>query len=497
MTDEIRSAVLRIYGSRCISQLTNRWLQFCVPMMFITMWNDTFLPTAMLAFATYTSHFFILPYCGAMLDVAHRRSAASILITMKSLCNAGALLALYFVSYLFEMKETVDPEFTKGYVGFAICCILMIVGEAAEESWTLSLEKNWVVLLVENDEKKMTEINVTIRRIDLGCLTVAPLSFGLLLQALQDPSRQIEAGTLIMGLLFVLSWIPEMRLVQSAYDACTLLQHKDDEVIHTSAKALVKANSNIFAVLLGSWSKYTSHRVFGASFAYAMIYFTVLDGGSVMLSFLKWSGVSETVIGLSRGVGAGMGLAGSALFVPVKRHFGESLERTGIFSIWGFWLTLVPVGIAAAAAAGDNSTGGGNRIFGYTLVTCVAAARLWLWLFDLDHTLIMQVYPGDGERAELNGAQSALYRVFWLLLSIVCLIVSDPSKFRSLVFLSLAVVGSASLIFTVWALRVRVSPSSCGPSPPPTDETTANIPAIPLELTDSPRHEQVNFELAP
>lgn len=140
--DEVTGRAMRcIYASRCISQMTNRLLQFCLPMMFITMWSNTFLPTAILAFTTYTTHFFVLPYCGAILDVAHRRKAASILISIKSLCNAGALLALYF-SYAVEMNETVDPDFTTGYLGFTVCCVLCIIGESAEESWTLSLEKN-------------------------------------------------------------------------------------------------------------------------------------------------------------------------------------------------------------------------------------------------------------------------------------------------------------------------------------------------------------------
>jgi hypothetical protein len=139
-----------------------------------------------------------------------------------------------------------------------------------------------------------------------------------------------------------------------------------------------------------------------------------------------------------------MGLLGSALFVPVKDALGGGLERTGVVSMWLFWAILSPIGFVAITTSGSQT-------LGYTLVVCVALSRSALWLFDLDHTLIMQAYLEDGERAELNGAQSALYRVFWLLLSMVCMIASDPRQFWRLAELSLVVVAVASIIFSLWA----------------------------------------------
>jgi hypothetical protein len=207
------------------------------------------------------------------------------------------------------------------------------------------------------------------------------------------------------------------------------------------------AAQNALVVLFRSWGKYVRHRVFWASFSYSMIYFTVLDGGSIMASFLKWAGIPEGIIGLTRGVGALMGLLGSALFVTV-RHLLGTLERTGTTSIWLFWLTLLPVSVAAGFV-NDVTT------FGYVVMVCVAAARCSLWLFDLDHTLIMQVYIADGERAELNSTQSALYRVFWVLLSVVAMILSQPQQFRILALMSLAVVGTSAGVFGLWASRQR------------------------------------------
>lgn len=480
MMAEFDLAARCIYGSRLASQFTNRLLQFVIPMMFITLWTDTFLPTALLAFSTYTTHFLVLPYCGALMDTAHRRRAATMLISIKSMCNAGALLALY-AAYHIEMDGSTQPDFTSGHKGFALCCVLSIIGETAEESWTLSLERNWVVIMSNSDEHLMTRLNIAIRRIDLGCLTVAPLAFGVVLQLCsQSVALQITVGTLVTGMIFLVAWLPEMKLAQRAYDTCALLHHQDGDGSELSTRQLMASKKNVVSVLIGSWSRYTSHHVFWASFAYSMIYFTVLDGGSFMLAFLKWAGVSDSVIGLSRGVGAAMGLLGSALFVPVKRSLGGGLERTGVVSIWLFWIILLPTGVAALSTTSSLT-------LGYVLVVCVALSRSALWLFDLDHTLIMQAYLNDGERAELNGAQSALYRVFWLLLSIVCMIFSDPRQFWRLAELSMVVVATAAIIFSVWAR---------GSSGSPVQQAATQMTPTGHSLSEEPRSPDCDVDLS-
>lgn len=537
-----QSTRIRLYSSRVISQFLNRLFTFTQPLLFILIWTDTFFPTALLSFATYLTHFFVLPYIGVVLDSTdtRRRRSATQLILTKCLCNAGSLLALYGAYRVELNSQSVSTLQQGGLVGYAVSVLLSIVGECAEESWTIAFERTWLVLLTtsasrgataEEDEsspttttatlsvaeqeahqanqkklaeEELTHLNVTVRRVDLLCLTVAPLLFGLLLQFVEVKQSQIVLGAIGISALFLVLMVPEMKCVWAVYDQSPSLwdrvtienrspKKKASSVSFAEAAeqpaqtpppsaAATTKKPNVLEVLVGSWNKYVHHPVFLASFAYSLLYFTVLDGGSVMLSYLLWSGVPESLLGLMRGAGALLGLLGSAMFVPAKRCFGGSLERTGIASVWAFWLNLLPLGILGAGLILQHPGGivglldpmlstnvseseqSSTKWFGLALLVVVASSRCMLWLFDLDHTMIMQLYVEDGERSEINGAQSALYRVFWLLLSIATMILSHPHQFPLLAMISIGSVLGSACLFTKWALQRHSAPATASRS---------------------------------
>ena len=86
-----------ICASRVLSEFSKRIYTFLLPMLFITIWSQTFLPTAVLAFATYGTLFLILPMCGPILDRANRLRCATVLIIAKSIFNATTCLFLYYL----------------------------------------------------------------------------------------------------------------------------------------------------------------------------------------------------------------------------------------------------------------------------------------------------------------------------------------------------------------------------------------------------------------
>eukprot|EP00759_Apiculatamorpha_spiralis_P018392 PhF_6_TR24801/c0_g1_i1/m.34118/K14685/SLC40A1, FPN1; solute carrier family 40 (iron-regulated transporter), member 1 len=287
-----------LYASRVFSQIGNRLFQFVLPMTFIVMWSDTFMPTAIMSFSAYIVHFFVLPFCGNVLDTSNKIVSATVLIIAKNVFFAAACFSLNICFYS-ELGDEPIPQFTKGYVGFGFACLFTIAAETAEEAWTLSVERNWVVLIAGEDQEMLATFNVVIRRIDLLCLTFAPLLMGFALQNLTDPRGKISFNTFIMATYCVLSTLPELIVTRTAY-------YKSEALMRDDARALPEApppedGSSVqpkdpIRMLVHSWRKYGSHTVFHASIAYSMIYFTVLDGGSLMLSYLKWVGIPETVI---------------------------------------------------------------------------------------------------------------------------------------------------------------------------------------------------------
>ena len=47
-------------------------LMFAIPILFMEVWDDTLLPSAIFTFATYLAGFFLMPYVGAWVDRSPR-----------------------------------------------------------------------------------------------------------------------------------------------------------------------------------------------------------------------------------------------------------------------------------------------------------------------------------------------------------------------------------------------------------------------------------------
>ena len=126
-------------------------------------------------------------------------------------------------------------------------------------------------------------------------------------------------------------------------------------------------------------------------------------------------------IGFGKGAGAIFGLIGTVVYPAILMLSGGSLERAGVWTVWGIFLTLLPVGILFAIRRYFDGDGGGMTSevsVAWVMIITVVVARLWLWAFDLDHTQIMQERIAKDVRGAVNGCQTALYQVrFFLSLS--------------------------------------------------------------------------------
>ena len=153
---------------------------------------------------------------------------------------------------------------------------------------------------------------------------------------------------------------------------------------------------------------------------------------------------------------------GTFVFPCLLRCIG-SVPQTGAVSLWAFWLFIMPAGVSFAIDAinGVDSTIGGLRVSPYLMLVTVALSRIWLWCFDLAECQIMQEWVEENERGTMNSVQTAMYQVFWVLLSVQGMALSDPSDFFVLAILSVATVFCAALIFTAWA----ASPSAQAAAP--------------------------------
>lgn len=198
---------------------------------------------------------------------------------------------------------------------------------------------------------------------------------------------------------------------------------------------------------ISGFRTYWAQPVFLASFAYTMLYMTVLDTGGLQTSYLEWAGVPTAYIGIGRGAGAVIGLAGTFAYPLTTKCLSNSVAKAGLLSLWAFWLTLAPIGLLLIF------TGAGENYVEYSILICVSLSRCFLWMFDLAITELVQMGVPEEDRGVFGSIQTSSYQVFFILVHLAGVFSPDPANFHWLIVISLLVVLIAAVLYTYWFIR--------------------------------------------
>ena len=436
-----------LYASHALSRFGDRMWEFAIPIMFVSIYKDTLLPAALFSLGIYSSGLLLLPLVGRWVDVTPRIKVVRTCVYVDNVCTAMVCGLLFLLIELFKGKKQSSFDWSDGKtVGvFVAMLALAVCAEMAGRGSTLALERDWVVVIAGGDKTVLARLNARMRRIDLVCKFCGPMVFGFLMQAAaghdapDDMKIAVTIGTAVVAAWNALTAIPEYALLRRVHAQCEALQAPRDDSGGAKKKSA-------FSQLAGGWRRYVAHPVFGASFSYSMLYFTVLDGGTLMTAYLQWTGISPGLLGASRGVGAVFGIIGTLIFPWMRKRRGGSLRSPAVISHWLFFLQIAP--IAACYMLQWKHTG-------YFMLGAVVVSRWALWSFDLACTQIMQECVSEGDRGTIGACQAATYQLFWMLLAVLGIVYHDPAKFHVLVYSSVAIVGLSVLAFTFWAARTR------------------------------------------
>ncbi|UIZ21603.1 hypothetical protein KXD40_000694 [Peronospora effusa] len=446
--------LMYLYAGHLLSAWGDRMWQFAVPVLFMEIFVDTLLPSACFSLVMYTTCLVAIPSVGRQLDAVNRWKAMRLAIVLENIttiaCTAllGAMLLLTGADGLHKPEWT--WPLTLLFVGTLICGG---VGQVLSEAQTLSIERDWVVIIAQNSgverSSALMRLNSSLRRIDLACKMLGPLAFGVIMDvAGRDPTKRAMIGVSTVAIWNGLSTPLEYFMTRDIYTLVPELATKDgksrpqyDEEQDQNA-ADSKTTLSRYAAL---WRNYIRHPVFLLSFSYSALYMTILDNGSLNTAYLKWRGVPDSLLGFSRGVGAVFGLLGTMLF-PYLRRTISRLEQVAVFSIWLFWLCLVPVLLIFLLA-------GESRMSDYVMLSCIVGARMWLWCGDLAETQIMQEWIEPSHCGAINAMQTATYQFFFMIIQLLGVVFHDPSQFQALVFFSVSTVLAAAVGFTFWDAR--------------------------------------------
>jgi len=323
---------------------------------------------------------------------------------------------------------------TEDVISFFILIVVGIVGDLFSSASTLGIEKDWVVVIAGGDTDKLATLNVTLRRIDLFCKFVAPMTFGIVVSVPTVPAHQVHVGTSLVIFWAVLSMFPIFFAWRSVYYAFEQLQKVKPK----------KPKVNPFVTMKNGFTNYVRCPAFGASLGYCCLYFTVLsDHHPLSTAYLKQQGVSAALLGAARGGGALTGMAGTFLFPRLRNSFG--VISSNVIAAWLFVACIWPI---CALYLFDMLA---DDVRAHFMLGAIVFSRIFLWCFDLANVQVMQECIPEASRGEINSMQGATCQLMELAMATLGLFFYGPSTFATLFYSSAFGVGMAAVLVTLWA----------------------------------------------
>lgn len=408
----------RLYVSHGMTAWTLRMWEFAAALLLMHVQpNSLALPSALqltigLASALGSTG------VGAMVDRMPRLAAARRSLVVNKIAFAAAAICVYGVLRHWGAQDRSSsdsgsdagrPAEDATFWALVIGIMLMTaVGHLAYTGNRLSVEKDWVLTLLQRDTAAIATANAVLRRIDLSCKLLAPMIAGFIM-TYAGP----KAGALTIALWNIGSALPELHLLQRLYNNFPVLQAPR----RTPAAAAGQTDTGRvgcgarmaepLTVLLGGWRVYAEQITLRPGLAYALLYGSMLSLGPVMTAYAYARGMREATLGGLRGIGAIMGISATFFSAPLQRRLG--MAPTGLLAIWLQLATLVFCLVSAAiaqpalgdcSALEDDALGACRRTRAIELgllMTGTITARVGLWLYDLTVSQMLQQWYAMAE----------------------------------------------------------------------------------------------------
>lgn len=444
-----------LYTMHMFFAFVSRMWEIGIVLLVAELTGNSLFIVALAGLMSSSTVFLFSPSVGAWFDDNDRLYAMKLALLVKVVSvSTGYALCAHLLG-LNDVSAIVD-----GYEIYAVplVCALANLSFAMV---TMSIEKDWVVVLSGGNRDWLSSTNAMMTQIDLSCNAVAPAVTGILFSVFS-----YRAVALVLLTLNAVTTMGLYIFLNRLYDSWPALMRRkgntgiilEADIIAVVTEPLAEADMLADGVTSpppspqqtpsdsrhplppsGSTPSFIESGVAGTMFAYSCLYFTVLSFSSLMLVYLKWSGLEDHWIGVARGVAAVSGFLGAAIYPYARGILG--LVLSGQIFIW--WQCCL-VGGAATAIVVTNSTSAVKIMVG-----CVLVSRIGLWAFDLCARQIAQEGVPEAHRGAINGKWRSLTAFFDLSSYLVAVMFPDPADFWILASTSAVMVFIAAITFTI------------------------------------------------
>ena len=228
-----------------------------------------------------------------------------------------------------------------------------IVSNLASMAYSISIEKDWVIVIAQNgksfakDSKEtLTKINSDLRRINLGVSVFAPILAGSIMSFVKISER--FNGVVVSALFFsvwnIVSLFAEYSLLTSVYNAVPELKKSSE------SKNKMSDKYNFVSILYKGWLVYFRQGIFMMpGLVLSILHLTVLSFDSITIGYAKSQNLSETLISMLQALGSVTGLAGTFAFQYLNSQRKVALSLVGLIGslcqlfcllgcFWSIWV---------------------------------------------------------------------------------------------------------------------------------------------------------------
>uniref|UniRef100_A0A0K0FTW1 Solute carrier family 40 member n=1 Tax=Strongyloides venezuelensis TaxID=75913 RepID=A0A0K0FTW1_STRVS len=388
---------------------------------------------------------------------------------MKSICFVlfinNIFISLCVLIYMIILRMNTDNTYYDllMYIGL----LLNGISEIASDGERMLLSKDWILVLINNDQSKLCEKNATMTTLDQSTCIVAPIFIGILLK-----NFNYDIICLIFMIWNLISWIAEYLLIKKLYNNNISLHEKScDDYIKNKEKISL---SNVISI-------YFSQSTCYQALALSLLYMTVLAFDGLSLAYAKAHDMSEDILGIFRGISSLTGIIGAFIYMKLERKIGASIaslcglfiqqsfnycclisliipgtlfDPIGYFNEWNFtdWSSKLLMTSSHSFKLSDspNSISLFNNPSIWVYLITIIVSRIGLWLVDLAITHQMQQSVKDNDRGAVFGFQNSLCSFFSTIKDIFVILLPDVRTFGILMIISVAF-GTISLLLGIYS----------------------------------------------
>ncbi|KAF8435587.1 Ferroporti-1 [Terfezia claveryi] len=419
----MRRQTRRLYTSHFLSTWNSRIFEFAALLFLATVFPNSLREMSVYALVRACSAILLAPAIGYYIDSGNRLRVLTVSIGMHGFSTPTPIIRR--LTYICISSRLLL---------LSVLILLACAEKLCSIMNTVSMERDWVVVIAEADMLRLQTLNARMRQIDLSSKLIGPLVISIV-----DGTSTILAIWLVL-ILTLVSFPVEYLAIAKVYKVIPALhKHGGFPARPLSPSAPVMIGSAPPARGFGAYRRllfeaslgYIQHSIFMSSLAISILYLTVLNFSGQMVAYLLSIGYTSTQIGLLRTVSVAFEISATWLAPLAMGKVGPT--RAGL---WFINWQMACIAVAASFSWGTywHST----DVAAWGFIAGVILSRTGLWGFDLCAQVLVQEEVEPTFRGSFSSVEASLQNFFELCSYALTMVYARPSQFGNPILCTMA-----------------------------------------------------------